>query len=146
MWQALWCRTVTFERFFYPHQTAMIDSFSWTPLLFSLLLITFLMGEINQHIEIRSNIFFAVAVICTELLCKHKTCGTVDFCFDLCQQKVLKFHCFEDVNLPDWLFICCGTIKIERFTNFFETRRCCNICVARNRSDLCMNFICTMPG
>ena len=56
--------------FFYPDQTAIIDSFSCISFHFSLLLVTFnkrklplLMRENYQCIEIRTINFFAVAVI-----------------------------------------------------------------------------------
>ena len=74
--------------------------------------------------------------------CGKKNLSIIDFCFDSCRVKVFQFDCFEDVNLPDYYSDVPEQIRLE-LTHFYETRRCWNFGIVRNRPDLRMNFICT---
>ena len=75
---AEWWRTVILrDRFFYPHQTVMIDSFSCIPFHF-LLLVVIKMRDINQHFNMRMIYFCG----CSYTLCKVEdtSCHFVNLC------------------------------------------------------------------
>ena len=92
---------------------------------------------------------------CIVYICLHyyseMKCSLSEICslfrkYDSCQEKVFKFYCFEDVNLlADWCSSVAGQLRLN-FTHFYETTRCWRFGIDRNRPDMRMNFICTVPG
>ena len=97
---------------------------------------TYIFSDINQLIETRMNYILRLQLymITQELLHRWYLLGLL-----------LKFHCFEDVTLPDWCSKVAGQLRLK-LIHFYEKTTCWNFGIVKNRAVLCMHFICTMPG